>query len=467
MKNLFLITTFLFYAAITSTVAASSPYEKMLIEKIVISSKDTTKMKFVSDPVIYKERWDTLAQPRFWQKIMRLPSDSSLVNIAACRTPLHIIDTRFWFSQNEEEKLCYKENLCVNNSLTINTPIFITTGKREFYEIKKTLPKINTAIDIFVKNNVDPWYAQTILLIESPGKLHAKSTVGAYGPFQLMRSVAIKQGLIVNKSRDERSDLAKSAKAAAKFINNTCIPNIKSSLDKYGIKYTETDIWFRLLVLHAYHAGSANVAGVIGATGMNTGGMELITKIWQTEYRTFKNQSQNYSQIALAALISLDEIINQYNDTVFLVQGDRMMSQYKKIKDPDEAAIWLQKTISFYEDDLVDGMINIDYFISKVKNLQTELINLADKNKGKLIYTNVKYPDNELRLISMGNQLLRKRESDAAIKLMKFNINSFPASADTYDVLSRAYKMNGNKMMSEKYAGISMAIGRNDRKGFD
>lgn len=446
---------------------ASSPYEKLLVEKTVISAKDTSKMKFVSDPAFYSEGWDTLAQPRFWQRVMRLPADSCLVNIAACRTSLQVIDTRSWFSQNEDEKLCYKENLCSDYSLTVNTPIFVTTGKREFYEIKKTLPKINTAVDIFIKNNVDPWYAQTILLIESPGRLNATSSVGAYGPFQLMKTVAIKQGLVVNKSHDERSDLAKSAKAAALFINNTCIPNLKSTLDKYGIKYKETDIWFRLLVMHAYHAGSANISGVIGATGMNTGGMPLIKKIWQTEYKTFKNQSQNYSQIALAALLSLDEVINLNKDTVFLVQGDWMMSQYRKTKDPLEASIWLQRSISSYEDDLVDGMINIDSFLTKVKNIQTELTTLSDKNKGKLKYSDVKYPNNELRLISMGNQLLRKRESDAAIKLMKFNINSFPASADTYDVLSRAYKMNGNKMMAEKYAGIAIAIGKDDKKASD
>ena len=462
MKSLLLIITSCF--AITS-LQATSPFANILVEKTVISARDTIKMKFVSDPTFYSQKWDTLAQPRFWQMVMRLPADSCLVNIAACRTPLQIIETRSWFSQNEEEKLCFKEDMCVNNSLSINTPIFITTGKREFYEIKKTLPKINTAVDIFVKNGVDPWYAQTILLIESPGKLNAKSSVGAYGPFQLMKSVAIKNGLVVNRSRDERSDLTKSAKAAAKFINTICIPNIKTTLDKYGFQYKETDIWFRLLVLHAYHAGSANILGVIDATGMSRGGVELITKIWQTEYKTFKNQSQNYSQIALAALLSFDEVIHQHKDTVYLVQGDWMMKEYRNVKkNPEEAAVWLQKAISSYEDDLLDGTINIDYFLIKIKNIQTELSALADRNKGKLKYSEIKYPNNELRLISMGNQLLRKRESDAAIRLMKFNINSFPASADAYGVLSRAYKMNGNKVMSEKYASIAVAVSQDKSK---
>ncbi len=50
---------------------------------------------------------------------------------------------------------------------------------------------------------VDPWYAQSILLIESPGQMK-KSISGAYGAFQLMPGVARAQGLIVNKTLDER-----------------------------------------------------------------------------------------------------------------------------------------------------------------------------------------------------------------------------------------------------------------------
>ena len=46
---------------------------------------------------------------------------------------------------------------------------------------------------------MDPWYAQAILMIESPNKLQ-KSNAGAYGSFQLMKDVARLFGLKVNKS---------------------------------------------------------------------------------------------------------------------------------------------------------------------------------------------------------------------------------------------------------------------------
>ena len=57
------------------------------------------------------------------------------------------------------------------------------------------------AIDIFEENHVDPWYTQSILLIESPAKI-SYSNAGAYGPFQLMKK-SQEMGLTVNNTVDE------------------------------------------------------------------------------------------------------------------------------------------------------------------------------------------------------------------------------------------------------------------------
>ncbi len=70
----------------------------------------------------------------------------------------------------------------------------MTTGKSDFYQFDKVFPSISRGVDVFVQNQTDPWYAQAILLIESPGKL-AYSNVGALGPFQLMKSVARNHGV--------------------------------------------------------------------------------------------------------------------------------------------------------------------------------------------------------------------------------------------------------------------------------
>jgi hypothetical protein len=154
---------------------------------------------------------------------------------------------------------------------------------------------------------VDPWYCQTILLIESPGQLR-QSIDGAYGPFQLMRGVARDMGLQVNAGSDEREDLEKSAAAAARLIREICIPKTRNLLNQWWIPYDERDLWFRLLVMHVYHAGIGNVRQVFDAMQPQAGGPELIRQMWQTEAGNFGNSSQNYSQLALAALLELEAL---------------------------------------------------------------------------------------------------------------------------------------------------------------
>ncbi len=41
------------------------------------------------------------------------------------------------------------------------------------------------------------------------------------------------------------------------------------------------------------------------------GCQSVITTIWQSKYGNFGNSSQNYSQLALASLLVLDEFIKQ------------------------------------------------------------------------------------------------------------------------------------------------------------
>ena len=149
-------------------------------------------------------------------------------------------------------------------------------------------------------------------MIESPGKI-AYSNVGAYGPFQLMKSVARNHGLRVDKYVDERKDFAKSAYGSAHLLRTSCIPEAKRIMKKFNITVTksmEYSLWFRLLVLHNYHAGAGNVEKVLThVVQPNCGCKDIITKIWKSEYGNFKNASQNYSQLALASLLVLDEFI--------------------------------------------------------------------------------------------------------------------------------------------------------------
>ena len=125
-----------------------------------------------------------------------------------------------------------------------------------------------------------------------------------------MKKVAINLGLKVNRYEDERKDFDKSAWAAAKLIRTICIPELNRILDDYCISYNPTEMWYRLMVMHVYHAGAGNVRKVMEIINPQVGNMDLITSLWKTEAGGFRNASQNYSQLVLASLLELDHIIH-------------------------------------------------------------------------------------------------------------------------------------------------------------
>ncbi len=297
---------------------AQDAYEDHLIEVKVVN--DTTVLRFVKTPELFVEQWDTLAQPNFWKEIMHLSPDSCLLNVASSRQILERTSLRTWDAKTDEQKEAYKQTLREKYNLAADTRIFMTTGKSDFYRFDLVLPNISKGIDAFSRYNTDPWYAQAILMIESPGSLHAKSNAGAVGPFQLMKSVAINRGLRVDKYVDERKDFERSAYASSHLIRTACVPEAKRILSKFGIYVSAEDefsLWFRLTVLHCYHAGAGNVEGVLTNVVKPTqGGVSLITTIWKSEYGGFKNSSQNYSQLALASLLVLDNLIHLKCDEI-------------------------------------------------------------------------------------------------------------------------------------------------------
>ena len=282
----------------------------------VYSDKDSSYSYFVQNEQLFFESWDTLAQPIFWRRIMSMSPDSGLVNVASTREVLFQTSSWDYKKKTTKERLKFKDSVRKEYCLEYGTKLYLTSGKKEFYNIEKVMPSISKGVEVFSELNVDPWYAQAILLIESPGKL-AYSNTGAYGPFQLMKSVARSHGLKVNKYVDERKDFDKSAKGAASLISNTCIPEAVRILSKNDIEYCEDDLWFKLFVLHIYHAGAGNVSGLLGSIDASKGGMELIQTMWQSQWGGFKNASQNYSQVALASMIILNDIIEENSKYIY------------------------------------------------------------------------------------------------------------------------------------------------------
>ncbi len=428
------------------------------ISKIVVAHNQTQKMEFVNNSSFYKEGWDTLAQPVFWKQIICLSPDSCIINVASTRKPLLTSNYKQWTVQSEPEKTYFKKNVCVDNCIDENSVLYVTAGKKEFYEHRKTIPTIAKAVKAFMEYGVDPWYAQTILLIESPGKATQKSSAGANGPFQLMKSVAVKYGLKVNKNVDERSDLNRSAYAASKLIGTICIPKVKQMLDTRNISYKETDTWFRLLVLHAYHAGAGNVNCAITMLNPTKGGKQIILDLWKTECRGFKNESQNYSQIALASIFTFEDILKKDGDSLFLVQGDHKYTNYKSQHLQGMQAVnQLIDCMHAYEEDLIDGTIPVEYFMNRVTQLRNEVIAINKKANPKNPQPDM-FPGDANRYIKLSDILIRKRKVEDAVKILKFNYDNYPESAEAADSLSRAYRISGNQTMANKYASRSAIL---------
>ena len=306
---------------IISVISAFSNFaQQNLID--VYCSEDSCTHTVIDPEMLMIERWDTLAQSKFWKTVMNLTSDTCIVNIAETREILGYINKSKWFDQDEEQKKSYKDSVIDYNCLDSNTRIYITTGKKDFYLIEEVIPSISKAITVFQDNYVDPWYAQSILLIESPAQLNY-SNAGAYGPFQLMKNVARTMGLTVNNKLDERKDFNKSAFAASQLLKTICIPQAYRILCEVGdIEPEGNELWFKFLVLHIYHAGARNVESLLAQQEKPLQGMELIKWMWTNEYGNFKNASQNYSQVAIAAMLTLQDIVLEDCDYIFQCSGD-------------------------------------------------------------------------------------------------------------------------------------------------
>lgn len=304
-----------FVVAITFVATTfSAKAQSWLKEQIEVTTKNQLTRVMHSD-ALFMERWVSLPQPQFWRKIMLLPPDSCVVNVARTRQILATIAYSSWSKQTDSEKAATKAALRERFGIDSTESLFVTTGKKDFYRFHEVFPTLGEGIKIFEDNSVDPWYAQAILLIESPACLK-KSISGAYGAFQLMPAVARRYGLLVNGSLDERANFAKSAYVAAQLLAQTCIPAARNMLNERGICYDENDLGFRLLVMHVYHAGANNVAAVVKKINSKASVMELIQTMWVTTAASFGNNSQNYSQLAIAAQWLLHDYIYSTCDEI-------------------------------------------------------------------------------------------------------------------------------------------------------
>lgn len=298
---------FLAFFILTTSLSAQVSTTNWWQKEVVKVNTENKEQVIITPNSIFTDNWHNLPQTLFWKQIITLSPDSCLINVANDRKILLKMSLTDWHKQTESQKQHFKDSLKTIYGLSNEEKINVTTGKNDFYKIKEVTPSIAEGINEFNKHGVDPWYAQAILLIESPAQLK-KSISGAYGAFQLMPSVARAYGLTVNSQTDERADFRRSAYGAAQLIQRACIPEARHILNRHGIIYNESDLWFRLFVMHIYHAGAGNVSAVMNKIQPKIGGQSLIQQLWTTTAGSFGNNSQNYTQVALATQIVLHEL---------------------------------------------------------------------------------------------------------------------------------------------------------------
>lgn len=282
-------------------------------EICIVRASDSTRHYFLKLTCIKDHGWDTFPEIKFWRRVVSLSSDSTLANVFEIRKPLMTFEKRIVDSMERIGKLDTLRNYVIRKyRLEPGTRIKFTSGKKAFYRFEGVSTRIARAIEIFDSLGVDPFLAQAVLLIESPGSNRAKSTAGAYGNFQLMPFVARQYGLRVDQYVDERENFDRSAYAAARLFKEICVPYSVKMCNKFGFKVDERALWFKLLALHCYNAGSGTVHSALSVIPNQIQGDKLIQTLWHTSAGYFRSEAQNYSQLALACYLEYEKSTGQH-----------------------------------------------------------------------------------------------------------------------------------------------------------
>ncbi|MEP7171576.1 MAG: hypothetical protein ABI855_19550, partial [Bacteroidota bacterium] len=112
-----------------------------------------------------------------------------------------------------------------------------------------------------------------------------------------------------------------------------------------------------------------------------------------------------------------------------------------------------------YESDLVEGAVPFDYFFKKIGAVQKEFAYLEYKNSSKEVKKMASHvPLSVDQFIKLGDQLMKKKKVEEAIRIFKLNVEQNPDSAIANDSLGRAYKVLGKNDLALKYSRKSAAL---------
>ena len=142
----------------------------------------------------------------------------------------------------------------------------------------RRLDQLRPLLILILQNEGIPQEIAAVVVVESGGRSNALSPKGALGLWQLMPDTARRYGLVVTPSRDERLDVERSTRAAARYLRDL---------------YQQFGSW--PLALAAYNAGEQRVQRAVERSG-------ITDFIQLSSLRLLPQETRNYVPAVLSAM---------------------------------------------------------------------------------------------------------------------------------------------------------------------
>ncbi len=140
----------------------------------------------------------------------------------------------------------------------------------DFLSAVKRMRQLQPELEGILRNEGVPAELVAVVLIESAGRTTASSPREARGLWQFIPATARRYGLAITPLRDDRLDVAKSTRAAARYLRDL---------------YLQFEDW--RLALAAYNAGEQAVQRAIDRSGRADFGVLSSTKLLPEETRAY------------------------------------------------------------------------------------------------------------------------------------------------------------------------------------
>ena len=164
---------------------------------------------------------------------------------------------------------------------------------------------LRPTIEPILRSEGIPAELSAVVLVESGGLTTALSPKGARGIWQFMPDTARRYGLVVNESRDDRTDTEKSTRAAAHYLSDL---------------YREFGDW--PLALAAYNAGELAVRGAMDRSGFRAFGPVSARGLLPSETRNYVPAvAAAINRLHYANLPGLDQSESKSSQVVYASSG--------------------------------------------------------------------------------------------------------------------------------------------------